>query len=147
MLAPGEAADLRLSFIGEDIKEKVTKTVYVLAAEPGTDRVRITVTGQVTPGDGPHLEALPTMLLFERSGEKHEPALLRVTNRGAADLSISGIRCYGCEVAGVGFALKPGEEIEIEVGLIEGWTGNRWLELDSNDPVEAMTKVPMVVVE
>jgi hypothetical protein len=110
-LAPGAATDLRLSFLGEDISERVTKTVYVQAAEPFAERITLTVTGRVTKGDGPHLEALPTMLLFEKSGGAYEPALLRVINRGGAELDVAEIRCFGC-VAGAGvFTLGVDEEI------------------------------------
>jgi hypothetical protein len=146
-LPSGAATDLRLSFLGEDISERVTKTVYVQATEPHADRITLTVTGRVTRGDGPHLEALPTMLLFEKSGEAYEPALLRIINRGRADLDVADIRCFGCVAGGGGFTLRADEETEIEVGLADGWTETRWLEVDSNDPIAPTKKIPLVVLE
>ncbi len=146
-LPPGATTDLHLHFLGEEISERVTKTVYVQAAEPYADRIVLTVTGRVTRGDGPHLHAIPTMLLFEKSGEVYEPALLRIANRGGANLDVAGIRCFGCVARGEGFTLGADEETEVEVSLVGGWTETRWLEVDSNDPVTPTKKIPLVVLE
>ena len=146
-LGPGGSGSLLLSFIGEDIKEKTTKTVYIEAGDAAASRVRITVTGRVEPGDGPHLQCLPSPLLLEKTGDMYEPALLRVTNRGRADLTVSEITCFGCDTSEKAFTLGGNEEIEIEVSLADGWTGNRWLEVVSNDPVQATRKISLVVLE
>jgi hypothetical protein len=147
MLGPGESGSLLLSFIGEDIKEKTTKTVYIEAGDAAASRARITVTGRVEPGDGPHLQCLPSPLLFEKTGTLYEPGLLRIANRGRADLTVSEILCFGCDVSEKVFTLGGSEEIEIEVSLADGWTGNRWLEVVSNDPVQATRKISLVVLE
>jgi hypothetical protein len=147
MLGPGESASLLLSFLGEDIKEKATKTIYIETGDAAASRVRITVTGRVERGDGPHLQCLPSPLLLEKTGGIYEPAMLRVTNRGRADLTVSEILCFGCDTSEKAFTLGDNEEIEIEVSLADGWTGNRWLEVLSNDPVKATRKISLVVLE
>jgi hypothetical protein len=147
MLEPGESADLQLAFLGEDIKEKTTKTIYIQAGGPAAGRMRITVTGRVEPGAGPHLECLPAPLLFEKSEDLPRTATLRVANRGQADLAVTEMRCFGCDTSERAFTLGGSEEIEIEVGLVDGWTGSRWLEVVSNDPVQATRKISLVVLE
>jgi hypothetical protein len=88
------------------------------------------------------------MLLAERSGEAYKPALLSIANRGRAELVVTEVRCYGCSANRSFFALAEDEETEIEVNVEEGWTQDkRWLEIDSNDPVEGTRKVPVVVAE
>jgi hypothetical protein len=146
-LGPGESASLLLSFLGEDIKEKATKTIFVDAGGSEPARTRITVTGRVDPGDGPHLECIPSPLLFEKAGGTYGPALLRIANRGRAELQVTEIRCFGCEASLKVFNLGGGEEIEITVILLDGWTGNRWLEVVSNDPVQSTRKISLVVVD
>jgi len=147
MLGAGESGNLLLSFLGEDIKEKATKTVYIEAGDPAAGRARITVTGRVEPGDGPHLQCLPSPLLFEKTGDMYEPALLRVTNRGRAALTVSDMLCFGCDVSEKAFTLGSNEGIEIEVSLADGWTGSRWLEVVSNDTVQETRKISLVVLE
>jgi hypothetical protein len=146
-LEPGESGSLQLSFLGEDIKEKATKTIYIETGGPPAKRTSITVTGRVEPGDGPHLECLPSPMLFEKTGDAYGSAPLRVINRGRADLDVSEILCFGCKASEGVFTLAAGEEVEIEVSLADGWTGNRWLEVVSNDPVQATRKISLVVLE
>lgn len=155
-LPPGATAELRLAFVGETIKKRVTKTIFVdvfktvyrVGAESPAQRIILSVTGEVTRGDGPHLYAVPMMLLLEKSGDAYRPAQLRVANRGGADLSVFEVRCFGCIAGSEAFTLAADEEIEIEVNIADDWTqANRWLEIDSNDPVEETRKVPLVIVE
>lgn len=72
---------------------------------------------------------------------------IRVANRGQADLAVTEMRCFGCDTSERAFTLGGSEEIEIEVGLVDGWTGSRWLEVVSNDPVQATRKISLVVLE
>ncbi len=148
VLPPGETAELRLSFTGETIAEKVTKTVYVDASGPAAQRIVLTVTGEVTRGDAPYLYTTPSMLLVEKKVDAYEPARLRVANRGGGELEVTEVRCFGCVASPGRFTLGADEEVEIEVGLAEAWTGReRWLEIDSNDPVGGTRKVPLVVAD
>ncbi len=149
-LGPGESGSLLLSFVGEDIKEKATKTIYVYYVEAGASdasEARITVTGRVEPGDGPHLQCLPAPLLFEKTGDAYGPVMLRVINRGRADLIVSEMRCFGCEAGRSEFTLGGNEEIDVAISVTAGWAGNRWLEVVSNDPVQATRKISLVVTE
>jgi|GEM_PF-3362259 len=148
-LVPGESArELRISFMGDVIKERTTKTIQVDVRDQPEEKVKITVTGRVTKGDGPHIEVLPTILLFEKAEDAYWPARLRVMNAGRADLEITEMRCFGCVASHGDFLLEEDEEIEIEVMLEEEWPEeNRWLEIDSNDPVDEIKKVPLVIVE
>lgn len=148
VLPAGETAELRLAFVGETIKKKLTKTIYIDAAEPAAQRIEVWVTGEVTRGDGPHLHAVPTMLLIKKGAQTYEPGLLRISNQGRSELSVAEVRCFGCVASRTSFSLGADDEIEIEVDIAEEWTQEgRWLEIDSNDPVEATKKIPLVVME
>ena len=147
VLEPGEVTKLSLSFLGEDVKEKVTKTVHLYDGAPGSSPLIITVTGRVEPGDGPHIQCRPIPILFEKTGETYPTAVLGVINKGGAVLTVTGIRCFGCLASETAFAMGANERIEVEIGLIDGWSGNRWLEIDSNDPVWPTRKVPLIVMD
>lgn len=146
-LGPGEEGTLLLSFLGEDIKEKATKTIYIEAGDAGAWRTRITVTGRVEPGEGPHLECRPSPMLFVAIDGVYEPTQLSVANRGRADLMVSDIRGFGCEASLKVFTLAGNEEVSIAISLQDGWTGNRWLEVVSNDPVQPTSKVSLVLTD
>jgi hypothetical protein len=154
ILAPGEEAGLTLSFLAEDIKERVTKTIYVQpAAPPGakppgkSTNLTITVTGRVIPGEGPHLEAVPAPLLIEKKGSDFVPATLNLVNRGSAELVVKDLRCFGCRASASSVTLGAGESARIEISPVENWTGSRWLEIESNDPVKNNRKIGLVVIE
>lgn len=157
-LEAGASTGLRLTFLGETIKEKTTKTIYIEVFEgligyrvrenSPAQRLTMTVTGEVKKGDGPHLYTLPTMLLVKKTGETNETALLSVTNRGTADLEVTEVRGFGCFADRYAFVLRPDEELEMEVMVEDEWPEElRWLEIDSNDPVDATRKIPVVITE
>jgi hypothetical protein len=146
-LAPGETTRLVLSFLAEEVKDRVTKTAYVETGGAHATRLAITVTGRVEPGDGPHIVCLPSPLLFEKARTGFPVASLRVVNMGRAELEVTAIRGFGCDADAPAFNLGAGEEMDVEVSLVDGWTGVRWLEVDSNDPVYPTSRVPLVVLE
>ena len=121
--------------------------MYIDAGGAEEQRMRITVTGRVEPGEGPHLECLPSPMLFEKTGGTYGPAVLNVANRGRALLAITEIRCFGCEASRRTFDVGGGEEVEVEISLLDGWSGHRWVEVDSNDPVQATRKISLVLAE
>ena len=57
---PAEETRIRLLYIGDEIKDKVTKTLYINIDD--TTRTQVTVTGQVMPGTSPHIVVLPNPL-------------------------------------------------------------------------------------
>ena len=58
-LAPGGKTSILLSYTGETIKDHATKTLFVDSDDETNPRLSITATGQVVPGDLPHMLALP----------------------------------------------------------------------------------------
>jgi hypothetical protein len=148
LIAGDGTAELRLSFTGDTIKDKTTKTAYVYPRDNPLEKVTVTVTGRVTRGEGPHMEVLPTILLFEKTADAHGPASLRIMNLGGAELVVSEVRCFGCEASHRTFTLGVDEEIEIGVTLAGDWNQETyWMEIDSNDPVNETKKIPVMVMK
>ena len=68
VVPPSGSAWLSLSFLGDEVKEATSKTLYVDFGEPsenagpGPTRLTITVTGTVVEGHGPHIVVTPNPL-------------------------------------------------------------------------------------
>jgi hypothetical protein len=155
-LAPGETLPVYLTYLGDEIKERTTKTLYVDSNDEVNPRIAVKVTGKVIPGDGPHLVVSPDPLLFDPEDPGYPTARLELLNRGVRQLEIAEIRCFGCEVdnrepvslAGSGYD-EEGDEVTgpvygIWVLRLENWAGTRWIELETNDPVNPVKKVAIL---
>jgi hypothetical protein len=133
-----------LSYTGETIKDRATKTVFIDSDDKVSPRLTVTATGHVLPGDLPHMVALPDPLLFDKSDSADPLRTLTVSNRGKQDLVIEEIRCFGCTNQWSQTTLPGGEDLELGIGLLPDWQGGRWIEIESNDPVWPMRKVVIV---
>jgi hypothetical protein len=153
-IAPGQSLPIHLTYMGDEIKDMTTKTLYVDSNDEINPRIAVKVTGRVITGDGPHLVASPDPLLFDPEDPRYPEADLTISNIGRKHLEIIEIRCFGCEVdywrpaslSGSGHA--PGEEppasspvYGLKVRRLDGWTGARWIEIETNDPVNTVKKV------
>ncbi len=142
-LPAGGCVEISLSYIGDEIKEKVTKTLYIDLFNGFSQRLVLTVTGRIVPSDKPHLAVTPNPVLIE-SGDGS--AYLQVSNRGLEELVIYDIKGFGCTTDYRSLSLNSGETIEIRLNLVEGWKGNRWIEIESNDPVYPLKKISAMVL-
>lgn len=155
-LAPGESLPIHLAYRGDDIKDRITKTLYVDSNDPASPRIAVEVTGQVIPGDGPHLAVMTDPLLFDPEDPLYPEASLQLRNVGGQHLEIIDVRCFGCEidhwepVSLAGRGRVAGESAlgdavyTIKVRKIESWTGTRWIEIESDDPVTPVRKVAIL---
>ncbi len=143
-LPPHTRIPIDLSYLGDVVKERITKTVFVEVDGGNPRRLRIDVTGKVLPAVKPHLLALPNPLPIEKA--QGTSNFLEISNRGQQDLVISEIRCYGCESNATQLSLGGGEKAIIVVGLLPRWQGKRWLEIESNDPVTPFIKIAIIEV-
>jgi hypothetical protein len=143
-IPPGDRITIELSYIGVDITDRVTKTLFVDSNDPDNTRLAFEATGKVIPGDLPHLSALPDPLSLSPSEASYSRSLLTLANKGRQDLKIEDIRCFGCISLWNHGTLGHGEELSIEIESLPDWTGARWIEIDSNDPVLPLKKVVIV---
>jgi len=148
-LAPGESLPVYLTYLGDEIKDKTTKTLYVDSNDEIKTRIAVRVTGKVIPGDGPHLRVTPDPLLFDPENPGYPEAPLAILNIGKGCLEIKEIRLFGCTAdwhpAGPPVSLNSGEEkIAFGVHILEGWSGTRWIEIETNDPVNPLKKVAIL---
>lgn len=137
------AIDISISYTGDEIKEKVTKTLYIDVFDHISQRLILNVTGTVIPGDKPHLVAIPSPVLIESNDDS---AYLQIGNRGLEELIVFDIKGFGCTTDFRSLHLNSGETVEIRLSLVEGWKGNRWIEIESNDAVYPLKKVSVLVV-
>jgi hypothetical protein len=144
VVAPGGQTSILLSYTGETIKDRATKTLFIDSDDPSSPRLSVTATGQVLPGDLPHMVALPDPILFDKTESADDSRLLTVANRGKQELLIKEIRCFGCLNGWGQTTLGGGEETQIEIELVPDWNDGRWIEIESNDPVWPMRKVVIV---
>jgi hypothetical protein len=154
-LAPGESLPVYLTYLGDEIKEKTTKTLYIDSNDEVYPRIAVTVTGKVIKGDGPHLMVEPDPLLLDPEDPHYPEAFLKLSNIGMKYLDIIDIRCFGCEVGhwerlaltapeGSGEDAAPGRIQNFKVRKLENWTGTRWIEIETNDPVTPIKKVAIL---
>lgn len=146
-LAPGARQAVMLTYMGDEIKAPVTKTVFIDSDDPGSRRIAFAVTGDVTQGRSPHLVAVPDPLPLDASSASYPSAHLRISNRGEEPLIISEITCFGCINSWSRKELAQGEEALLEVELLSEWTDRRWLEVESNDPVQPLKRIPIIDFE
>jgi hypothetical protein len=144
VVAPGERTAILLSYTGETIKDKVTKTLFIDSDDKTDPRLTVTVTGEVLPGDLPHMVALPDPILFDKSDPPDASRMLTVANRGRQELLIKDIRCFGCINGWSETSLGGGEEAQVEIEPVPDWSDGRWIEIESNDPVWPVRKVVIV---
>lgn len=142
VLRPRGETQINLSYLGDVIKERVSKTVFVKLNGTTPRQLKIDVTGTVIPGEKPHLSILPNPIPIERS--KGTSNLLEISNLGQEELAIDQIRCYGCKTNAVSLKLGSGEKAVIVVDLLTQWEGKRWLEIESNDPVTPLRKIAII---
>ena len=165
-LAPGESLPVYLTYLGDEIKDRTTKTLYVDSNDEVNSRIAVRVTGRVIKGDGPHLVVEPDPLLFDPEDPEYPEAGLELLNRGGRPLEIIDIRCFGCEVgyweptslaapgkgSGNGSGSTPEEQMisepvyvmELRVRKLGNWTGTRWIEIETSDPVNPVKKVSIL---
>lgn len=137
------AIDISISFTGDEVKEKVTKTLYIDVFDHISQRLVVSVTGTIIPGDKPHLVVIPSPVLIESDDDS---AYLQISNMGLEELIIFDIKGFGCTTDFRSLHLTSGETIEIRLSLVQGWRGNRWIEIESNDAVYPVKKVSVLVV-
>jgi hypothetical protein len=145
-IAPGKSTSLVVSYMGDEVKARVTKTVFLDSNDPAKPRLTLTVTGKVLPGDLPHLVATPSPLPYDAATGDETP-LLAIANKGRQNLKIGTIRCYGCTSRWDFIELASGEQIEIDIVVLPDWNGKRWIEIESNDPVSPLMKVVIVEMD
>ena len=143
-IPPHTAVTLSLSYTGDEIKEKMTKTLFIDSNDPANPRIKVTVTGRVIEGEAPHLVVVPNPLLFSRSESAVPYRSLAVTNKGKDDLVIKDIRCFGCLTDWSRGILTAGEEVRLQVELLPDWDDRRWMEIESNDPVTPVRKISII---
>jgi hypothetical protein len=145
VVPPRGAGWLSLSFLGYEIKDVTSKTLYLDTNDPLQPRITIAVTGRVTEGRGPHLVATPNPLPVVMAPDSSVASgSLTLSNRGGARLVVTAIRCFGCTSELNELVLEPREEASLRVEAMPGWQTGRWLEIESNDPVWPVKKVSLV---
>jgi hypothetical protein len=144
---PGETAIIDVTYMGDEIKDTVTKTLFVDAGDPEKQRLSLRVTGTVIPGKAPHLVILPDPLPLDASSGDRQELELQVTNRGEEVLEIKDVSCFGCLNQWNNMELFQGEEMTLGIRTIPGWTGGRWVEIRSNDPVQPLKKIAILEVD
>ncbi len=140
-LAPGEGLPIHLVYLGDEIKEKATKTIYVDSNDEKSPRLTVEVTGKVIAGDGPHLRVTPDPLLFDPEDPLYPTAFLAIHNIGGQHLEIIDIRCFGCTAEWEPTRLSESVEYGLYIMKIEDWAGIQWIEIDTNDPVYPLKRV------
>lgn len=145
-IAPGKSTLLIISYMGDEVKARVTKTVFLDSNDPVNPRLTLKAMGTVLAGDLPHLVVTPSPLPYDvATGDG--TSLLKIANRGQQRLKIDAIRCYGCTSRWSFLELASGDEIQLDIGLLPDWHDNRWIEIESNDPVSPLRKVVIVELE
>ena len=131
---------MSLSLLGDEVREVTSKTLFVDSNDPIRPRAAITARGRVTEGEGPHLVVTPNPLPVEPASQGR----LVISNRGKQELVIRDVRCFGCSGDWTQTVVGGGEEAVLQVELLPDWPDQRWIELDSNDPVSPLRKVSLV---
>ena len=145
VVPPKGASWLSLEFLGYEIKDLTSKTLYLSTNDPLQPQVTITVTGRVTRGKGPHLVATPNPLPVEMAADSSSASgSLTISNQGGARLVIKANRCFGCKRDWNELVLEPGEQAVLHIQTLPGWQNGRWVEIESNDPVWPVKKISLV---
>jgi hypothetical protein len=161
VVPPSGSAWISLSFLGDEVKDATSKTLYLDFGEPSENvgpsptRIEITVTGRVVEGSGPHIVLTPNPLpVWTRpaaAGAAAQAAIragtITVANRGKAELAVKAIRGFGCTADWSEVRLEPGTEAALQVETVAAWDDGRWLEIDSNDPVSPLRKISLVEMD
>jgi len=140
----GKKFTVDLSYMGDEIKDQVTKTIFIDSNDPERPRLAFKVTGTVTTGRAPHLVAIPAPLPLDPAAPAYPRAELKIENRGEETLEISEVTCFGCINTWSQKVLAGGEEAVLDVIPLPDWTDRRWLEIESNDPVQPLKRVMIV---
>jgi hypothetical protein len=143
-LPPGGTATVTITYMGDEIKAPVSKTVFIDSNDPVTPRLAFKVTGNVIPGKAPHLVAAPDPLPIDPSNPSYPTTHLTVKNLGEESLDIAGITCFGCATAWGRMQLAQGDEVVIDITPLPDWADKRWLEIESNDPVQPLKRIAIV---
>jgi hypothetical protein len=146
-ITPGGTTSISLTYIGDEIKDRVTKTLYIDTNDTRNPRLTVEVTGSILPGDLPHMVVIPNPVAVEMSGPEGPVASLTITNRGRLPLTISGIRCFGCINDWLEDELRAGEKTTLQIELLPDWQDKRWVEIESSDPVSPLRKVAIIELE
>jgi hypothetical protein len=144
-IPPGGSSSVALAYLGHEVREASSKTLFIDSNDPRRERLTVTATGRVVEGRAPHLVALPNPLPIGKaaSGRSH----LAVSNPGGGDLVIEEVRCFGCVADWAGKVLRQGEEATIYVEVLPEWPDTRWVEIQSNDPISPLKTVPIVQMD
>ena len=143
----GKKLTIDLSYMGDEIKDPVTKTVFIDSNDPERPRLAFKITGTVTPGRAPHLVAIPAPLPLDPAAPAYPQAELKIENRGEETLEIDEVTCFGCINTWSQKVLAGGEEAILNVIPLPDWTDGRWLEIESNDPVQPLKRVMIVELD
>jgi hypothetical protein len=146
-IPPGEKRAVDLLYMGDEIKDMVTKTVFIDSNDPRNPRIAFKVTGTVTPGRAPHLVAIPDPLALDPRDPEYPQADLRIQNRGEEALDVLEITCFGCINTWSQKVLAGGEEAFLEVIPLPDWSDKKWLEIESNDPVQPIKRIAIVELD
>ena len=145
LIRPHSSLAIDLSYLGDVVKARVSKTVFIEVRNRDSTQLRLNVTGTIVPGKKPHLVAVPNPLAIESSAQTG--ASLEISNRGKEELIIEEIRCFGCTLSATHLRLAEGEKARVEIDMLPQWQGRRWVEIESNDPVTPVRKVAIVELE
>lgn len=141
VLPPGGSTKIALALVGYEIKDATSKTLFLDSNDKSRPRVTITATGRVVRGRKPHLVATPNPLpITDGQGE------LRIENQGREDLVIADVRCFGCGSDWTRLVLPAGQDSVLQVNAVPEWPNGRWIEIDSNDPVQPLRKISLVMM-
>jgi hypothetical protein len=143
----GKKLTIDLSYMGDEIEDPVTKTVFMDSNDPERPRLAFKITGTVTPGRAPHLVAIPAPLPLDPAAPAYPQAELRLENRGEETLKIDEVTCFGCINAWSQKVLAGGEEAVLDVTPLPDWTDRRWIEIKSNDPVQPLKRITIVELD
>ncbi len=146
-IEPQGGRTIALSYVGDEIKDPVTKTVFIDSNDLGNPRVAFKVTGTVIPGRAPHLVAIPDPLPLDPASPAYPQAELKLENRGEETLVIDEVTCFGCTNAWSQKTLAGGEEAVLDILPLPEWTDRKWLEIESNDPVQPLKKITIVELD
>lgn len=165
VVPPGGSSSIHLTYLGDEVNNASSKTLYIDSNDSVRGRLTVTVSGKIVEGRAAHLVALPNPLPLDRgkipgatgagsdtAGAElgwigFEQAALSIANRGGEGLVIAEVRCFGCTSDWTERVLQRGEEAVLHIDASPGWTGKRWIEIQSNDPVSPLKKVSLVEMD
>ena len=149
-VAPRQVEWITLILQGPVVKDPTIKTLYVDSNDPATPRVTFVAEGAVTGSSRPYLAAVPdpAPLAAPDSSAGVEAGYLSaeivIENRGREDLTVTQVRCFGCLGDWTEAVILGGASSVLYVEALPDWSGQRWLEIDSNDPVWPLKKIVLV---